>query len=79
MSTPARSDGAGGVEGTDLGELPDARITIDLKAVEDGWIAYDPNDREGIVGRGETGPRAAEEYCRKVAEFIDDGRQGGDR
>lgn len=72
MSTPARPDGDGAAEGTDLGELPDARITIDLERVEDGWVAYDPNDAEAIVGRGETGPRAAEDYCRRVAEVLED-------
>ena len=58
-------------EGTDLAELPDARIVIDLRETADGWIAYDPDDGEGIVGRAETGPRAAEDYCRQVAEFLE--------
>ena len=58
-------------EGIDLAELPDARIVIDLRETEDGWIAVDPDDGESIVGRAETGPRAAEDYCRRVAEFLE--------
>lgn len=46
-------------------------MTIDLEERADGWIAYDPDDGEGIVGRGETAPRAAEDYCRQVAEFLE--------
>lgn len=60
-------------EGIDLEQLPDARVTIDLDRVSDGeWIAFDPDDGEGLVGRAETAPRAAEDYCRKVAELIED-------
>ena len=49
--------------GTDLTELPDARIVIDLRETPDGWVAYDPDDGEGIVGQAETG--------RRVAEFLE--------
>lgn len=69
-TTPKREDG----DGTDLGKLPDARIVIDLRETEDGWIAYDPDDGEGIVGRGETAPRAAEDYARRVAEYLEQDR-----
>lgn len=63
-------------EGIDLGVLPDARVTIDLKEVEGGeWIAYDPDDETSIVGRAESGPRAAEDYCTKLAELIEDGER----
>lgn len=51
-------------------------MTIDLGRVsDDEWIAYDSDDGEGVIGRGETGPRAAEDYCRRVAEHLED--QGG--
>lgn len=60
-------------EGIDLAELPDARIVIDLCETEDGWVAYDPDDGEGIVGKAETGPRAAEDYCRRLAEHLETG------
>lgn len=69
-TTPKR----GGGDGTNLGKLPDARVTIDLEERADGWIAYDPDDGEGIVGRGETAPRAAEDYARRVAEFLEQDR-----
>lgn len=59
-------------KGTDLAQLLDARVVIDLERVGDEeWIAYDPDDEEAIVGRGETGPRAAEDYCRRVAEYLE--------
>ena len=72
MNARPRADGDGAAEGLDLGELPDARITIDLKRVEGGWAAFDPSDGEGIVGRAETAPRAAEDYCKRVAEYLED-------
>ena len=55
----------------DFADHPDARITIDLKRVEGRWIAYDPNDSETVVGDAETGPRAIEDYGRRVAEYIE--------
>lgn len=62
----------GDADGVDLAELPDARVTIDLEQVDDDeWVAFDPDDDEGIIGRGETGPRAAEDYCRRVAEHLE--------
>ena len=59
--------------GTDLAELPDARIVIDLDQVgADEWEAYDPDDGEGIVGTGETAPRgAARDYIDQVIEKIE--------
>ena len=55
----------------DFADHPDARVTIDLKRVEGRWIAYDPNDSETVVGDAETGPRAIEDYGRRVAEYIE--------
>lgn len=76
----AARDGGDSVEGIDLVELPDARITIDLQRVEGGgWIAHDPDDSEGIVGHGETAPRAAEDYTRQVAEYLEGRADEGTR
>ena len=66
----ARTNG----DAVDLAELPDARVTIDLRETADGWIAYDPDDDTSIVGSAETAPRAAEDYCRKVAEYLEGDR-----
>lgn len=66
--TTARSDGGS----INFDELPDARVTIDLEETADGWIAYDPDDDAGIVGRAASAPRAAEDYARQVAEYLED-------
>ena len=51
----------------------DARITIDLEPEsEDEWITYNPDDDAGIIGRGETGPRAAEDYCCRIVEYLEE-------
>lgn len=69
--TTVRNDGAG----INFDELPDARVTIDLKQVLDGdWVAYDPDDDTSIIGSGETGPRAAEDYCRQIIAYIEGDR-----
>lgn len=60
-----------GNDADDFADHPDARVTIDLKRVEGRWIAYDPNDSEAIVGDAETGPRAIEDYGRRVAEHLE--------
>lgn len=71
-TTPKRADG----EAVDLAELPDAWMTIDLKQKDEGeWVAFDPDDSEEIIGRDETGPRAAEDYCRRVAAYLEARRE----
>ena len=55
----------------DFADVPDARVTIDLKRIEGRWIAFDPNDSETVVGDAETGPRAIEDYGRRVAEYLE--------
>lgn len=69
--TTTQNDGAS----INFDELPDARVTIDLKQVSDGeWVACDPDDDTTITGRAASAPRAAEDYCRRVAEFLESNR-----
>lgn len=69
--TTARNDGAS----INFDELPDARVTIDLKQVPDGdWVAYDPDDNTSITGRAETAPRSAEDYCRQIVAYLEGNR-----
>lgn len=58
----------GGNDGEDFGDVPDARVSIDLKRVGDAWITYGPGERQGIIGSAGDPRRAAEDYCRRVAE-----------
>ena len=65
--TTAQDDGT-----ISFDELPDARIMINLREMADGWEAFDPDDETSIVGRAETAPRAAADYCRQVAVYLED-------
>lgn len=72
--TTAQDDGT-----ISFDELPDARIAIDLKRVSGGWVAFDPDDDTSITGRADSAPRAAEDYCRRVAEYLEGSDLSADR
>lgn len=52
-------------------DLPDAIVEIHLRRTDSGWEASQPTDRAGVVGHASTAPRAAEDYCRRAAEFCE--------